>query len=188
MEVFLLDEVSMLDDPCFASICDVMSTIDDSRQPKNKGADCFGKTHLVMFGDFKQETCFCCHYPVLCHTNAVSTLTLPPIENTHTLWPNTVFSSCGCKEGAASRVEATPQTKTQSSYLQQAREHLSSSTSAFTKTLTSVACTKTDALYKTKQEVMNSRNSTKFSQIFPWAKLATACGHLPYAPTDEATK
>ena len=61
MEVFLLDEVSMLDDPCFASICDVMSTIDDSRQPKNKGADCFGKTHLIMFGDFKQETCFCCH-------------------------------------------------------------------------------------------------------------------------------
>ena len=59
MEVFLLDEVSMLDDPCFASICDVMSTIDDSRQPKNKGADCFGKTHLIMFGDFKQETYFC---------------------------------------------------------------------------------------------------------------------------------
>ena len=59
MEVFLLDEVSMLDDPCFASICDVMSTIDDSRQPKNKGADCFGKTHLIMFGDFKQETCLC---------------------------------------------------------------------------------------------------------------------------------
>ena len=65
MEVFLLDEVSMLDDPCFASICDVMSTIDDSRQPKNKGADCFGKTHLIMFGDFKQETCFCCLYLIL---------------------------------------------------------------------------------------------------------------------------
>ena len=56
MEVLLLDEVSMLDDPCFAGICDVMSIIDHSCRPNAQGADCFGKKHLIMFGDFKQET------------------------------------------------------------------------------------------------------------------------------------
>ena len=55
MEVLLLDEVSMLDDPCFAGICDVMSIIDHSRRPAAREADCFGQKHLIMFGDFKQE-------------------------------------------------------------------------------------------------------------------------------------
>ena len=55
MEVLLLDEVSMLDEPCFAGICHVMSMVDHSRRPAAREADCFGQKHLLMFGDFKQE-------------------------------------------------------------------------------------------------------------------------------------
>ena len=55
MEVLLLDEVSMIDDECFAGICEVLSIIDHSRRPNAREADCFGPLHLILFGDFKQE-------------------------------------------------------------------------------------------------------------------------------------
>ena len=55
MEVLLLDEVSMIDDQCFAGICEVLSIIDHSRRPNAREADCFGPLHLIIFGDFKQD-------------------------------------------------------------------------------------------------------------------------------------
>ena len=51
MEVFLIDEFSMLDMVAFNSICECMSTVDHSRRPREAGADEFGSVHLLMFGD-----------------------------------------------------------------------------------------------------------------------------------------
>ena len=47
LDVLLLDEVSMIDDACFAGICDVLSIIDHSRRPAERGADCFGPLHML---------------------------------------------------------------------------------------------------------------------------------------------
>ena len=38
----------MIDDACFAGICDVL------RRPDERAADCFGPMHVLLFGDFKQ--------------------------------------------------------------------------------------------------------------------------------------
>ena len=54
LEVLALDEVSMMDDACFGSICHVCSTIDHMRRPDVKRSDCFGPLHVLLFGDFKQ--------------------------------------------------------------------------------------------------------------------------------------
>ena len=54
LDVLLLDEVSMIDDACFAGICDVLSIIDHSRRPAERGADCFGPLHMLLFGDESQ--------------------------------------------------------------------------------------------------------------------------------------
>ena len=54
LEVLALDEVSMMDDACFGSICHVCSTIDHMRRPDVKRSDCFGALHVLLFGDFKQ--------------------------------------------------------------------------------------------------------------------------------------
>ena len=54
LEVLALDEVSMMDDACFGSICNVCSTIDETRRPNVKRSDCFGPLHVLLFGDFKQ--------------------------------------------------------------------------------------------------------------------------------------
>jgi len=44
----------MIDDACFAGICDVLSIIDHTRRPDERAADCFGPMHVLLFGDFKQ--------------------------------------------------------------------------------------------------------------------------------------
>ena len=59
LEVLLLDEVSMIDDACFVGICDVLSTIDHSRRPSERGADCFGPLHMLLFGRTPQRKLDC---------------------------------------------------------------------------------------------------------------------------------
>ena len=54
MEVFLLDEFSMLDKKCFEGISEILSIIDHSRRPGVASPDPFGSVHLLLFGDFKQ--------------------------------------------------------------------------------------------------------------------------------------
>ena len=55
LEVFLLDEVSMIDQLCFTSLQEICSIIDHSRRPgADASADPFGSMHLLLFGDFKQ--------------------------------------------------------------------------------------------------------------------------------------
>ena len=46
LQCLLLDEVSMVDDLCFKSICERLSVIDHSRRPDQRGADCFGNVHM----------------------------------------------------------------------------------------------------------------------------------------------
>ena len=54
LEVLQIDEVSMMDDACFGSICSVCSDIDHTRRPDVKRSDCFGPLHVLLYGDFKQ--------------------------------------------------------------------------------------------------------------------------------------
>ena len=76
MEVLLLDEVSMIDDQCFAGICEVLSIIDHSRRPNAREADCFGPLHLIMFGDFKQDIQVCAYFVIAqvyhCHSTTLN--------------------------------------------------------------------------------------------------------------------
>ena len=51
LQCLLLDEVSMVDDLCFTSICECLSVIDHSRRLDSRGADCFGNLHILLFGD-----------------------------------------------------------------------------------------------------------------------------------------
>ena len=57
-QVLLLDECSMLDKMCFEGIQDALSCVDDTRRPEARTSDPFGSVSLILFGDFKQETCF----------------------------------------------------------------------------------------------------------------------------------
>ena len=54
MEVFLIDEVSMMDMDCFFCIQWVLSTIDHSRRSNAPADDVFGQLHMLLFGDFKR--------------------------------------------------------------------------------------------------------------------------------------
>ena len=56
MEVLLLDEVSMIDTPCWSTIVELLSIIDHNRKPGAtvSANDVFGDMHIVLFGDFKQ--------------------------------------------------------------------------------------------------------------------------------------
>ena len=57
LKVLLLDEVSMLDTECFASIVKVLSNVSDTRGGGLDNLDDrlgIGKMHLLLFGDFKQ--------------------------------------------------------------------------------------------------------------------------------------
>ena len=46
LEVFLIDEFSMLDQVAFGSICECLSTVDHSRRPGEARSDCFGNLHF----------------------------------------------------------------------------------------------------------------------------------------------
>ena len=55
MEVFLGDEISMLDAACWSSVEEVLSIIDHSKRPTaSKEESRFGQLHVLLFGDFKQ--------------------------------------------------------------------------------------------------------------------------------------
>ena len=52
MEVLLLDEVSMIDTPCWSTIVELLSIIDHNRKPGAtvSADDVFGDMHVVLFG------------------------------------------------------------------------------------------------------------------------------------------
>lgn len=54
LQVLLIDEVSMVDVDCYASIAELLSIVDHSKRPHAHSADTFGNLHVILFGDFKQ--------------------------------------------------------------------------------------------------------------------------------------
>jgi len=54
IEVFLLDEVSMIDVDAWSAMVELLSVADHSRRPDHLVSDAFGNIHVLLFGDFKQ--------------------------------------------------------------------------------------------------------------------------------------
>jgi hypothetical protein len=54
MQVLLIDEFSMLDEPAWNTIGSLLSMIDHSRRPNDANATSLGNIHIILFGDFKQ--------------------------------------------------------------------------------------------------------------------------------------
>ena len=54
MDVLLLDEVSMMDVDCWATIVEMLSIVDHNRRANVHDSDPFGQIHVILFGDFKQ--------------------------------------------------------------------------------------------------------------------------------------
>ncbi len=54
MQVLLIDEFSMLDEPAWNTIASLLSMIDHSRRPNDANATALGNIHILLFGDFKQ--------------------------------------------------------------------------------------------------------------------------------------
>jgi len=54
LEVFLLDEVSMIDVDAWSAMVELLSIADHSRRPDQHSSDAFGSIHVLLFGDFKQ--------------------------------------------------------------------------------------------------------------------------------------
>ena len=54
MQVLLIDEFSMLDEPAWNTIARLLSMIDHSRRPNDSNAAALGNVHILLFGDFKQ--------------------------------------------------------------------------------------------------------------------------------------
>jgi hypothetical protein len=54
MQVLLLDEVSMMDVDCWATIKHLLSNVDHSKRPTAHGGHAFGQVHVILFGDMKQ--------------------------------------------------------------------------------------------------------------------------------------
>ena len=57
LQVLLLDEVSMIDEPAWTSVAGLLSLIDHSRRPTamDESALGIGNMHIILFGDFKQD-------------------------------------------------------------------------------------------------------------------------------------
>ena len=53
MEVLMIDEYSMLDEPAWMTIVSLLSLIDHTRRPNDAKASVLGNMHILMFGDFK---------------------------------------------------------------------------------------------------------------------------------------
>lgn len=53
LEVFLLDEVSMIDVDAWTAMVELLSIADHSRRPDQSVSDAFGNIHVLLFGDFK---------------------------------------------------------------------------------------------------------------------------------------
>jgi len=54
LDVFLLDEVSMIDVDAWDTMVELLSIADHSRRPERNTGDAFGNIHVILFGDFKQ--------------------------------------------------------------------------------------------------------------------------------------
>ena len=66
LEVLFVDEVSMIDHDCWFVISNLFSIIDHSKRPHERGADAFGETHMILFGDFKQLPPATTNPPFIC--------------------------------------------------------------------------------------------------------------------------
>lgn len=54
MQVLMIDEYSMLDEPAWNMIPSLLNLIDHTRRPNDTNASTLGNMHILMFGDFKQ--------------------------------------------------------------------------------------------------------------------------------------
>ena len=54
MEVLMIDEYSMIDEPAWNTIAALLSSIDHTRRPNDTNASVLGNMHILMFGNFKQ--------------------------------------------------------------------------------------------------------------------------------------
>ena len=53
-QVFLFDEVSMVDCDCWNTVKKLLSELDHTRRPDIASSDALGACHIILFGDFKQ--------------------------------------------------------------------------------------------------------------------------------------
>ena len=58
MQVLMIDEYSMLDEPAWNTIANLLSMIDHTRRPHDVNATALGNCHVLLFGDFKQVNIF----------------------------------------------------------------------------------------------------------------------------------
>ena len=50
LEVLFIDEVSMIDVDCWATVSAMFAAVTHSKRPDARGADDFGEIHLILFG------------------------------------------------------------------------------------------------------------------------------------------
>ena len=50
LEVLFIDEVSMIDVDCWATVSASFAAVTHSKRPDARAADDFGETHLILFG------------------------------------------------------------------------------------------------------------------------------------------
>ena len=50
LEVLLIDEVSMIDVDCWATVSALFAAVAHSKRPDARAADDFGEIHLILFG------------------------------------------------------------------------------------------------------------------------------------------
>jgi len=51
MQVLMIDEFSMLDEPAWKTMAGLLSMIDHSRRPNDVKATALGNIHIILFGD-----------------------------------------------------------------------------------------------------------------------------------------
>ena len=51
LQVLLIDEFSMIDEPAWNTIASLLSIIDHSRRPNDTKAATLGNIHVILFGD-----------------------------------------------------------------------------------------------------------------------------------------
>ena len=50
LEVLFIDEVSMIDVDCWATVSAMFAAVTHSKRPDARAADDFGEVHLILFG------------------------------------------------------------------------------------------------------------------------------------------
>ena len=51
LEVLFVDEVSMIDVDCWATVSKLFAVVSQSKRPGTHSADEFGDVHVILFGD-----------------------------------------------------------------------------------------------------------------------------------------